>query len=55
MGVMSSLEFVPSDFKIKYVDSLARPHLNLHSSNNEVVTKKEFRVMFSKELIETFK
>jgi hypothetical protein len=55
MGVISSFEFVPRDFKIKYVDSLVRPQMSIQYGNSIWRSKLSFKVMFAKDIIEKFK
>ena len=54
MGGITSFDFVPSDYRIKYIDSLV-PDTISNSNQYEKSTKgKKFKVMFNKNLIETF-
>lgn len=55
MGVIPSLEFVPSDYKIKYVDSLVSNSFKIHKEQTTFIGLKSIRVIISKKIIETIK
>jgi len=55
MGVINSLEFVPSNYKIKYVDSLVRPQMSIHNAKKNSKGKMTLKVMFAKDIVEKFK
>lgn len=54
MGGISSLDFVPKSYKIKYIDSLIPSNISNVSGINETTKGKIFRIMFDKTHTETF-
>lgn len=55
MGVISSLEFVPSNYKIQYVDPDKKRSLVLHKGHSALIGAKSLRVKISKGRIEIVK
>lgn len=55
MGVISSLEFIPSDFKIRYIDPAKKKSLILHKGHSALIGTKSLRVMIAKGRIEIIK
>lgn len=53
MGVISSLEFVPSDYKIKYVDSVVKQQMKIHKSRSVQIGHKSVKLLFGKGIVET--
>ena len=52
MGGMSSLEFVPSDYKIRYVDSLNPSNITSLDGKNKEIVNKRVKVIIPSKLIE---
>jgi hypothetical protein len=53
MGVIPSFEFVPSNYKIKYVDSLVSSSLKIHEEQKSLIGEKTLRVIITNENIKT--
>ena len=52
MGIMASLDFVPHDYKIKYVDSLASSEAPSIARQYRSIKGRIYRVKISKDIIE---
>lgn len=55
MGGLSTFEFVPSDYKVKYIDSLMPGNKALHSNPDKNLKTKTLKVLIAKGVIEEFK
>jgi hypothetical protein len=53
MGAIPSFEFVPSNYKIKYVDSLVSNSLKMHKEQTSLIGEKTLRVIITNENIKT--
>ena len=52
MGVVSSLDFVPNDYKIKYIDSLIPSNISGLGEQFESNKARTIRVKIAKDIIE---
>ena len=51
MGSVTSFEFVPSDYKIRYTDGLNPSNISSLDGKNESISAKKIRVLIPSKLI----
>lgn len=52
MGIISSLDFIPSDFQIKYIDNMVPKNISIHNQLAESSKTKNIRVKIAKDIVE---